>query len=135
MAQYNSRYAGNRMAKVDERLIPKGKPKVVSRFMLTYSAEASIRLNYDDEYQLILFDNLIPISGASKGQGTVYVPDGSYRGFKLQPDGTWLQVEKVFSDFQEKAPFPEPINREDRVGPKGKQGIVPGFKKGKKPSN
>lgn len=124
LKRYNSRYAGNRMQKIDERLIPRGKPKTLNRFMITYSAEASIHLRYDEDYQMILFDNLIPISGGERG--ALHVPDGSYRGFKLQPDGTWLQVEKVFNDFQQNAPFPKPIVRKDSIGPKGKRGIKAG---------
>ncbi len=107
---------GNRIKVSDaEMLASKGDAVTVSRFIVTYSAEASALLNYDQEYDMILFDNLIEMGGNYNGQGRIFVPDGSYRGFKLQNDGTWLEVEKVFNDFQETAPRPEPLDRKNRL--------------------
>lgn len=107
---------GNRVKVSDAEILAKrGAVEVVSRFMVTYSAEASAILNYDEDYGMILFDNMIMMGGNYEGQGQVSVPDGSYRGFKLQEDGTWLQVEKVFNDFQERPPRPEPLNRKNRL--------------------
>lgn len=117
IAEFNANVpVGNRVKVSDaEILAKKGESKIVSRFMVTYSAEASAILNYDEEYGLILFDNMIMMGGNYEGQGSVYVPDGSYRGFKLREDGTWIQVEKVFNDFQETPPRPEPLNRKNRL--------------------
>ena len=55
------------------------------------------------------------MGGNYAGQGRVQVPDGSYRGFQLQEDGTWLQIEKVFHDFQQEAPRPQPLDRKNRL--------------------
>jgi hypothetical protein len=117
IAEYNATVPeGNRIKISDAELLAKqGKGEILNRFMVTYSAEASAILNYDPEYELILLDNMIEAGGNYPGQGQVYVPDGSYRGFKLQEDGTWLQVEKVFNDFQEEAPRPMPLNRANRL--------------------
>lgn len=118
IAEYNATVpVGNRVEVSDaEILAKKGEGEVQSRFMVTYSAEASAILNYDKDYDLILLDNMIEAGGNYPGQGRVYVPDGSYRGFKLQEDGTWLQIEKVFNDFQETAPRPVPLDRSNRLG-------------------
>lgn len=118
IAEFNANVpVGNRVKVTDaEMLANKGAPEVLNRFMITYSAEASAVLNYDEEYGMILFDNLISTGGNYKNQGQMKVPDGSYRGFKLQTDGTWIQVEKVFNDFQETAPRPVPLNRKNRLG-------------------
>ncbi|MFK7946683.1 MAG: hypothetical protein AB8G11_03760 [Saprospiraceae bacterium] len=118
IAEYNTTVpVGNRVQVSDaEILAKKGEGEVVSRFMVTYSAEASAILNYDKEYNLILLDNMIEAGGNYPGQGRAYVPDGSYRGFKLQEDGTWLQIEKVFNDSQETAPRPVPLDRANRLG-------------------
>lgn len=118
IAEYNATVpVGNRVEISEaEILAKKGEGETVSRFMVTYSAEASAILNYDKDYEMILFDNMIEAGGNYNGQGRIYVPDGSYRGFKLQEDGTWLQVEKVFNDFQETAPRPVPLDRVNRLG-------------------
>lgn len=77
------------------------------RILLEYSAEAKVRLNWDEQYKMILFDHLIPIPSPYTGSFT-YVPDGSYDGFKLEK-GRWKFVDKVFNDVMEEAPRPEPV--------------------------
>lgn len=99
------------------------------RLILQYFAEAKVRLNWDDYYKMVIFDHLIPIASPHSGQ-TVYVPDGSYDGFRYDK-GRWVFVEKVFRDAQEEAPRPYPVldekNRRDLLGrpqttkPKGRQ--------------
>lgn len=86
---------------------PKGAPGPEQRLLLEYSAEASVRLNWDENYQMILFDHLIPMPSPF-GRGVTYVPDGSYEGFKFEK-GRWIYVEKVFNDVMEETPRPEPI--------------------------
>jgi len=77
------------------------------RIIFDYSAEARVKVNWDDEYKMILCDHLIPLSSPF-GRGMTYVPDGSYDGFKLEK-GKWVFVNKVFNDVQEEAPRPVPV--------------------------
>jgi hypothetical protein len=77
------------------------------RLALDYSAEASVRLNWDEQYKMILFDHLVAMPSPF-GPGMTYVPDGSYDGLKLEK-GRWKYVDKVFNDVQEEAPRPEPV--------------------------
>ncbi len=78
-----------------------------SRLVLTYSAETTIRLNYDESLNVIIMPNLMPGSGPLKGQ-IAMLPDGSYKGYKL--DGNrWAYVDKIFDHVYEKAPTPAPI--------------------------
>jgi hypothetical protein len=77
------------------------------RLMLEYFAEARVRLNWDEQYQMILFDHLVPYPNPYNG-GIMYIPDGSYSGYKLEK-GRWKFVEKVFDQVQEEAPRPEPV--------------------------
>ncbi|MCB0523174.1 MAG: hypothetical protein H6576_00715 [Lewinellaceae bacterium] len=77
------------------------------RLMFEYSADASIRVNWDEQYQLILFDHLIPYP-SPYNRGMTSVPDGSYDGLKLAK-GEWKFIDKVFNDSQEEPPFPEPV--------------------------
>ncbi|MFN0173065.1 MAG: hypothetical protein ACKVU0_00350 [Saprospiraceae bacterium] len=78
-----------------------------SRVYVQYSADAIVKLNWDEQYKMILFDHLIPLA-SPYGRGTTSVPDGSYDGYKFEK-GRWKYVDKVFDDKQKDVPFPEPI--------------------------
>ena len=90
------------------------------RLILEYSAEASIRLNWDEGYEMILFDHLIPMASPF-GRGITYVTDGSYEGFKIERNKL-KYVEKVFDQINEEVPMPEPVlnsgNKKDILGRK-----------------
>jgi len=77
------------------------------RLIFEYSAAASIRVNWDEQYKMILFDHLIAFP-SPYGRGMTAVPDGSYDGLKFEK-GQWKFIDKVFNDTQEEPPFPEPI--------------------------
>jgi hypothetical protein len=77
------------------------------RMILEYSAEAVVKVNWDEQYKMILFDHLIPLPSPF-GRGMTAVPDGSYDGLQFQ-NGQWNFIDKVFNDTQEEVPFPEPI--------------------------
>ncbi len=77
------------------------------RLIFEYSAETSVRVNWDEEYQMVLFDHLIPMPSPF-GRGTTHVIDGSYDGLKLEKS-RWKYVTQVFHDSQETPPFPNPV--------------------------
>ncbi len=77
------------------------------RLLLEYSAEASVRLNFDPALDMIVFDHLIYMDG-SHGEGRIGVPDGSYEGYKLE-DGRWVYVEKIWNEISEQPPRPFPV--------------------------
>ena len=79
-----------------------------SRLLQEYSAEVSSRMNYDPNLEMIIFDHLIEMQG-KYGEGIVNYPDGSYEGYKLQSDGTWQHINKVFDQVSEEAPRPFPV--------------------------
>jgi hypothetical protein len=78
-----------------------------SRLLLEYSAEVKVRLNWDEQYKMIIFDHLIPFSSPF-GRGVTWVPDGSYEGYKWQK-GRWNYIPKVFNDIQNEAPREDPV--------------------------
>ncbi|MCB0640113.1 MAG: hypothetical protein KDC44_00675 [Phaeodactylibacter sp.] len=78
-----------------------------NRLVLEYYAEASIKLNYDQFLNLIVFDHLITIGGVAD-QGPTKVPDGSYSAYE-QREGIWVYVPKVFHEVLDEAPRPEPV--------------------------
>ncbi|MEO6039962.1 MAG: hypothetical protein ABIQ93_16235, partial [Saprospiraceae bacterium] len=93
-------------APVFERENPRpGLPE--QRLIFEYSAETSVRVNWDDVYQMVLFDHLIPFPSPF-GRGMTKVIDGSYDGLKLDK-GRWKFIEQVFHDSQETPPFPDPV--------------------------
>lgn len=78
-----------------------------SRIVREYSAAASVKLNYDPSFEIIMFDHLVP-GGGQYGEGITYYPDGSYEGYKLE-NGRWLYIEKVFDQVSAEAPRDYPI--------------------------
>ncbi|MEO6760026.1 MAG: hypothetical protein ABIO24_11280 [Saprospiraceae bacterium] len=91
---------------------PPGPPE--QRLLFEYSAETSVRVNWDEVYQMVLFDHLIPFPSPF-GRGITQVVDGSYDGLKLEK-GRWKYIDQVFHDAQETPPFPNPVldNRKGR---------------------
>ncbi len=83
-------------------------PNTFHRLTMEYSAEASVRLNYDEYLKMITFDHLIQIPGSYPGQGMTNVPDGSYSGYEFKK-GKWVYVEKLFDQVQDTPPREEPI--------------------------
>lgn len=91
------------------------------RIVFDYSAEAGVRVNWDEEYKMILCDHLLPMPSPYH-QGMTSVPDGSYDGFKLEK-GRWVFINKVFNDSQEEVPRPVPVlngRGKDIMGREGK---------------
>lgn len=78
-----------------------------NRIVLEYSAEASVRCNYDEALGIVIYDHLMTISG-NYGEGPTNVPDGTYEGFELE-DGRWRYIERVFNEELDEAPRPEPV--------------------------
>lgn len=78
-----------------------------TRVIREYSAAASVKLNYDPSFEIIMFDHLVP-GGGQYGEGITYYPDGSYEGYELQ-NGRWLYIEKVFDQVSAEAPRDYPI--------------------------
>lgn len=86
----------------------KGKPtQTKNRLFLEYSAASSVRLNYDEALEMLVFDHLIPMAG-QHGEGMVNVPDGSYEAYKLEK-GLWKYQSMVLHAIMDEAPRPSPI--------------------------
>jgi hypothetical protein len=86
---------------------PQGRASREHRMIFEYSAEARVKVNWDAEYQMILFDHLLPMASPYRA-GMTAVPDGSYDGLRLEK-GRWVFIDKVFNDAQEEAPRPMPV--------------------------
>lgn len=77
------------------------------RMYIQYSADAKVKLNWDEQYKMVIFDHLIPWA-SPYGRGSTMVPDGSYDAYKPEK-GHWKYVDKVFDDKQKDVPFPDPV--------------------------
>jgi hypothetical protein len=78
------------------------------RLVLEYASNARVRLNFDEHFDLILFDHLIPEADPGRPNQIRFIPDGTYSGFKRQKD-RWVFVEKAFHEVMDEAPVNFPV--------------------------
>jgi hypothetical protein len=79
------------------------------RLIIEYKKNASPRLVYDKEQDMIVYEHLISETGEDKKKYT-YVGDGDYEGLKWK-DGKWVHIDKVFTQTTKEGdePIPNPI--------------------------
>jgi hypothetical protein len=86
------------------------------RLILNYSAEASMRFNFDPEMNIVVHDHLEKMGTKNPNLPFTFVPDGTYEAFELQKDGIWSHVDKLPTTEMEVAPRPKPtLNSRNRV--------------------
>jgi len=79
----------------------------IKRLVLEYAAEINIKLNFNDEENLVMYDHLIPMKSRYVNE-EVFVPDGSYEGFKLKR-GKWNHIDKIKTLIMDEAPRDHPV--------------------------
>jgi hypothetical protein len=79
------------------------------RLILEYKKNASPRLVYDKEQDMIIYEHLLSETGEDKKKYT-YVGDGDYEGLKWK-DGKWVHIDKVFTQTTKEGdePIPNPV--------------------------
>ncbi len=65
----------------------------LSRLVVEYKKEARLKLNWDEEQQMIVYDHTSSENGFINQRKT-HVPDGDYEGLKWEK-GKWIHKEKV----------------------------------------
>ena len=85
----------------------------LSRVSIEYASNSSTRMNYDEEYKMIIYDHLIKGSNPDFQGQMINMTDGSYEGYKLRKNGTWEHIEMVWHDKQSEPPTDKP-GREDK---------------------
>jgi hypothetical protein len=85
----------------------------MARFIMEYKKQASPRLTYDKDLNMIIFEHLVSESNQPNKKWTL-IGDGDYEGFKWL-DGRWVYINKVFSEVtpEGQAPMPAPL-RDDK---------------------
>lgn len=81
----------------------------MARFVMEYKKQASPRLTYDADLDMIIFEHLVSESNQPNKKWTL-IGDGDYEGFKWT-DGKWVYVNKVFNEVtaEGNAPMPAPL--------------------------
>jgi hypothetical protein len=89
------------------------RPIVKNRLMIEFAGDANVRMNYDEQLELVVHDNLIAVDNRISQMQSAY-PDGSYVGYEYKK-GEWNYKEKLFHQKLDEAPTPEPIlNKRNR---------------------
>ncbi len=85
------------------------KKQSFARYIMEYKKNASPRLTYDPDMDMIIYEHLISETGEPNKKYT-YIPDGDYEGLKWK-DGKWVHIQKVFTykTPEGKEPVPQPI--------------------------
>jgi hypothetical protein len=86
----------------------------MARFIMEYKKEASPRLTYDADLNMIIFEHLVSESNQPNKKWTL-IGDGDYEGFKWL-DGKWAYVNKVFTEVTTEGNAPVPVPLRDAQG-------------------
>ncbi|MDB5198708.1 MAG: hypothetical protein JWO92_671 [Chitinophagaceae bacterium] len=80
-----------------------------ARLILEYKKNASPRLVYDDDQDIIIYEHLVSETEETQKKYT-YIGDGDYEGLKWK-DGKWVHIDKVFTQKLKEGdePIPNPI--------------------------
>lgn len=85
-----------------------------ARYIMEYKKNASPRLTYDPDLDMIIYEHMISESGEPQKKYT-YVGDGDYEGLKWT-DGKWVHIQKVFSQVTPEGKEPVPLPIRDAEG-------------------
>lgn len=83
-------------------------PRMQNRLVLEYDARSKVKLNWDESMDMILYDHLMPFADARSPGTLVFIPDGTYEGFKLGK-GVWKHVSKLETKAMDEAPVDFPV--------------------------
>jgi hypothetical protein len=88
-------------------------PKMAARFVMEFKKEASPKLSYDPQNDIIIFDELVSETNQPKKKWTL-ISDGEQEGFKWR-DGKWIHIPRL-SQGTEPAKFEAPKVIRDAKG-------------------
>ncbi len=86
----------------------------MARFVMEYKKQASPRLTFDTELNMIVFEHLISESNQPTKKWTL-VGDGDYEAFKWM-DGRWVYINKIFNEVTPLGGEPVPMPIRDVQG-------------------
>lgn len=113
-----------------------GAKEVRYRYIIEFKEGTPVRLNYDNDKKMIIHDYLTKEDNANSEftstSDIAYIPDGTYQGLALQPDGLFRVVESVFNHSMASAPVPRPVFGKDSPKKSKTQKTTKNTKKQKK---
>jgi hypothetical protein len=88
-------------------------PQTTARLVMEYKKDASARLTYDEDLQLIAKEHLISETNEPNKKYTL-VGDGDYEGFKWMED-KWVYISKIFTQItpENEVPMPSKLLNDD----------------------
>lgn len=86
----------------------------MARFVMEFKKDASPRLTYDTDLNMIVFEHLVSENNQPNKKWTL-VGDGDYEGFKWM-DGRWVYVNKIFNEVTPEGQAPAPVPIRDEKG-------------------
>ena len=75
-------------------IIDMGNGRILNRFILEFSDQASATLNYDESEAKVVYDHTAPNGEYLEGFYGNYIPDGTYEGFEWKK-GKWKHVNEI----------------------------------------
>ncbi len=103
-------FGGSYFSFQDNSIIKKG----LARYIMEYKKNASPRLTYDPEQDMIIYEHLISETGEPKKKYT-YIPDGDYEGL-MWKDGKWVHIQKIYTQKTPEGQEPVPLPIRDTKG-------------------
>ena len=88
--------------------IERGRKKIQNRLVFYYAAESTMRLNYDEDMQMIVHDHLEEAKARNPAIPFTYVADGTYEAYKLKK-GMWEHIDQLANTQMSEAPRPIPV--------------------------
>lgn len=85
-----------------------------ARYIMEYKKNASPRLTYDADLDMIIYEHMISETGEPNKKYT-YIGDGDYEGLKWT-DGKWVHIQKIFTQKTEEGKEPVPLPIRDAEG-------------------
>ena len=89
---------------------PEKRTNIKSRIVIDYSKNASATLTFDDQLNIIMFENIISVM--TPEEGPTLLPDGSYKAYKQEGD-YWIYKDKVFDQVSSEPPTDGSHNRQE----------------------
>lgn len=86
----------------------------MARFVMEYKKQASPRLTFDSDLDMIVFEHLISESNQPTKKWTL-IGDGDYEAFKWT-DGKWVYINKIFNEVTPLGAEPIPMPIRDAQG-------------------
>lgn len=84
--------------------------RIQHRVIFEYSSQVSMKLNYFENDDWIVFDHIVPSDASYEGKYEYYGPDFSFDAFEFKK-GKWVLVENVEYDYN----LPKPVKRDIKI--------------------